>query len=315
MEGIRSRPLKVGLWIPSGDSFLDGRTANWNELRDIAIAAEQAGFDSIWVNDHLLYQYEEPRGMWECWTLLTALAAVTSRVELGTMVACAAFRNPALLAKMADAIDGISNGRLILGLGAGYHEPEFKAFGFAFDNPVGRFEESLQIIRPLLRDGSVDFTGRFHQARCELLPRLSPRNGPPILLGGRPGRPRALRLLAQYGDFSTLFPVNTPERAAEVNEAINAACQKTGRDPSTLGRTVTIAIDLPGYETDPSIDWVRKFRLSTGAPARAETFEEAAELLRGFAAAGIHHVQLWIEPNSMAGVEAVARVLEILDKG
>jgi len=124
-----ARPLKVGLFLPTGEGDMAGGTPRWNNIKTMVQQAAW-GFDSIWVQDHLLFDYGDPgvrpTGVWECWSLLAALAAVTTRVELGALVACTSFRNPALLAKMADTVDEISGGRLILGLGAGYHEPEFR---------------------------------------------------------------------------------------------------------------------------------------------------------------------------------------------
>lgn len=141
-----------------------------------------------------------PGGVWECWTVLAALAEATQRVEIGTLVLCNSLRNPAVLAKMATAIDEVSHGRLILGVGAGWNEPEYRAFGLPFDQRVDRFEEALQIIRPLLRDGHVDFTGRYYQApNCEDLPRGPRADGPPLLVGSE--GPRMLRLTAQYADL------------------------------------------------------------------------------------------------------------------
>src|SRR5437667_4215924 len=152
----------------------------------MARAAEEVGFDSIWVGDHALYRGDgrPERGPWDCWTLLAALAAATERVELGPLVAATAFRPPALLARAAAAVDEVSGGRLVLGLGAGWNETEFEAFGFPFDHRIDRFEEAFTIIRTLLRDGAIDFDGRWYQARdCELLPRPSRPGRPPPLAG------------------------------------------------------------------------------------------------------------------------------------
>ncbi len=142
MAPTSTRPLKVGLLLPTG--LREGRSVRWGDLKAMALHAEAAGFDSLWVPDHLLFEVgellsapgEPRRGLWECWSVLASLAAVTTRVELGTAVACANFRNPALLAKMADTIDEISGGRFILGLGGGWHEPEFQAFGYPFGHLV-----------------------------------------------------------------------------------------------------------------------------------------------------------------------------------
>ena len=136
------RPLKIGTTLDIFEGVdTDGRVTpakRWHELRAIARRVEALGFDSLWVPDHLFWRGEgeagPTKGVWEGWSILAALAAITERIELGTLVVCTAFRNPALLAKMADTVDEISGGRLILGLGAGYHEPEFRAFGYPFDH-------------------------------------------------------------------------------------------------------------------------------------------------------------------------------------
>src|SRR5207244_12084002 len=118
------------------------------------------------------------------WTRPAALAEATHRVEIGTLVTCNSFRNPAILAKMATTVDEISHGRLILGVGAGWNEPEYQAFGLPHDHRVDRFEEALQIIKPLLRDGQVDFKGRYYQAPdCEIVSRGRRSDGPPLMVG------------------------------------------------------------------------------------------------------------------------------------
>ena len=125
----RARPLKLGLHLPETE-----RIATWRDIAEMCRLAEDVGFDSIWVPDHLLYWFpdKEPVGPWECWSILSAVAAVTQRVEIGPLVLCTTFRNPGLIAKMADTVDEISGGRLVLGLGAGWHEPEYRAFGFPY---------------------------------------------------------------------------------------------------------------------------------------------------------------------------------------
>ena len=134
--------MKVGVVLPIGENAETGRAPAYREVRDLARGAEAAGFDAVWLYDHLLYRFPEKptAGVWECWTMLTALAEATERVELGTIVLCTAFRNPAVLAKMAATLDETSGGRLILGLGAGWHQPEFDAFGLPFDHKAGRFD-------------------------------------------------------------------------------------------------------------------------------------------------------------------------------
>ncbi len=176
-----TRPCRVGIQLPEVE-----RRVEWPELIAMARAAEAVGFDSLWLGDHLLYDLPGgvTRGPWEVWTSLAALAAVTERVELGPLVASAGFHAPAMLAKQAATVDAISGGRLILGLGAGWNEREYRAFGFPFDRRVARFEEAFTIIRTLLRDGRIDFAGEFYRLEdCVLDPPPARPGGPPLLLG------------------------------------------------------------------------------------------------------------------------------------
>ena len=240
------RPLKVGINLPTVEGTMAGKTANWADLLAFAQRAEALGFDSLWVPDHLLLRWQEQtHGIWECWSLLAALAAVTSRVELGPLVACTAFRSPALLAKMADTVDEISGGRLIVGLGAGWNGPEDLAFDAPSDHRVDRFEEALQIIVPLLRTGHVDFEGKYYQARdCELQPRGPRPSGPPIMIGAK--GPRMLRLAATYADlWNAEGPLRHPEDIIPLRAAGDVACAEIGRDPATLGRSASVVVNLP----------------------------------------------------------------------
>src|SRR5437764_9468443 len=176
-----SRPLRVGLQLPEVE-----REVRWPEYVAMARRAEDAGFDTLWLGDHLLYRFADSssRGPWEVWTMLAAIAASTSRIRLGPLVASTAFHAPAMLAKLAATVDEVSGGRLILGLGAGWNETEFEAFGFPFDHRISRFEEAFTIIRTLLGEGRIDFDGQFFQARdCELPPAPARPGGPPLMVG------------------------------------------------------------------------------------------------------------------------------------
>jgi alkanesulfonate monooxygenase SsuD/methylene tetrahydromethanopterin reductase-like flavin-dependent oxidoreductase (luciferase family) len=299
-----ARPLKVGFILPQIEGRTSSTTPRWHEIRTMAERAEDIGFDSLWVVDHLLYQFGEqdpPRGIWECWSLLSALAASTQRVELGTVVVCTGFRNPALLAKMADTVDEISGGRLILGLGAGYFELEYRAFGFPYDNRVSRFEEALTIISTLLREGRIDFEGKYYQAReCELRPRPE---GFPLLIGTR--GERMLRLTARHADMWNGWLVrgqNHPEAIPPIRDQVDAACHDVGRDPASLGRTATVMVDVNG-EKRPS-----RTGPLTGTP------EEIADLFRQFQREGISHIQIASRAPSLATIEGLAPVLEALDR-
>ncbi len=211
----------------------------WSDVRAVARRAEDLGFDSLWLYDHLLFRPDDepPFGQWECFTFLAALAEATERVDVGVVVACNGFRNPAILAKMATALDEIADGRLVLGVGSGWNEPEFRAFGVPFDHRVSRLEEALQIIRPLLRDGTADLTGRYHAAPdCLDLPRGPRPGGPPLMVGG--GGPRVLRLAARHADVvnTHVDPFDPEPRLRAVREA----CEDVGRDPAELTLTVNV---------------------------------------------------------------------------
>src|SRR5436190_5892001 len=185
-----NRPLRVGIQMPEVE-----REVRWPEYVAMARRAEEVGFDSLWLGDHLLYRLADgsSRGPWEVWTMLAGIAAATSRIRLGPLVASTAFHAPAMLAKLAATVDEISGGRLILGLGAGWNETEFAAFGFPFDHRIDRFEEAFTIIRTLLQDGAIDFDGRYFQAReAELLPRPHTPGGPSLMVGSI--GPRMLRI-------------------------------------------------------------------------------------------------------------------------
>jgi probable F420-dependent oxidoreductase len=314
MEPSALRPLKVGLYLPTFEqSWVNAPIPRWTDLLTVARLAEEIGFDSLWVPDHVLIRPQDQGtfDVWEGWSLLAALAAATERAELGTLVVCGAFRNPALLAKMADTVDEISGGRLVLGIGTGWHQPEFTAFGYPFDHRVDRFEEALAIITGLLRKGHVDFHGAYHTAReCELRPRGPRPQGPPVMVGTRGGE-RMMRLAARYADAwnRDFLAANSDvarfsaEDLAAWRSRIDAACAAVGREPATLAPTAAVLIDLPG--TAGREGW----GALTGSP------EELAEGLRAYARAGFAHVQLWLEPFTVQAVEAFAPTLELLDRG
>jgi alkanesulfonate monooxygenase SsuD/methylene tetrahydromethanopterin reductase-like flavin-dependent oxidoreductase (luciferase family) len=328
--------MDVGLMLPLGMGALgDGGKVPWASIREMATVAEAAGVESLVVPDHLLFRRSPPnnnppldmpegqsRGIWEAWTILSAVAAITRRVSLSPYVACTSFRNPALLAKMADTLDEVSGGRLVLGLGAGWHEPEFDAFGFPFDHRVSRFEEALQIIVPLLREGRVDFQGRYYAARrCELLPRGPRTAGPPIFIGAQ--GPRMLRLVASYADrFDADFHLQ-PAGVVERFRALEQACTEVGRDPRTIVRSAATRLAVVGdrdsspagwAQLGPRRDGIAEFDLAgVRFAGRQDTPEALATYLRSFQAAGVQHLTCTIlDPVGPRGIERFARVLERL---
>ncbi len=313
-----TRPLKVGLLLPDTENQYDGETAHWPAIAAMARQAEDAGFDSVWVTDHLLHRTEPDgsaveiggdlrfnEGPWECWSLLSGLAVTTSKVDIGTLVLCNSFRNPAILAKMADTVDDMSQGRLILGLGAGWNEAEYRAFGIPFDHRVDRFTEAIQIVTSLLRTGQADFSGTYYSAEDAVLRPRGPRpNGPPILIGTN--SPRMLRLTARYADIWNTWFSQTKNTIAGLKSElakVEIACEEEGRDPATLERTACIAI-----ESAPHSPSTMGVELVSGSP------EQIAEELRGYAAAGVSQVQVWLEPATPRGIAAFVPVLDLLDQ-
>lgn len=298
---------------------MGGGTPRWEAIMAMAQRAAAVGFDSLWLVDHLLSPPgaplwrggpptapDEQRGTWECWSLLSALAVAVPQVELGTLVLNTTIRNPALLAKMAETVDEISGGRVILGIGAGDAEYEHHAFGYPFDRRVDRFAEAATIVGDLLRRGRSDVQGAYYQTRdCVLLPRGPRRDGPPILIGSLANGPRMLRLVVEHADIWNGWLVHSRSSADAVpplRDAIDAACLAAGRDPATLARSVAIRVALLGQPA-PTGEAIQ------GSP------EAIADALRAHAAAGIAHVQVWLTPDTVAGVEAFAPVLALLDRG
>ncbi|MGZ6258597.1 MAG: LLM class flavin-dependent oxidoreductase [Candidatus Limnocylindrales bacterium] len=300
--------MKVGLVVPIDDESL-GHIPSYRELRDLARQAEARGLDSIWVFDHLLFRFpDQPQsGIHECWTILAALADATERVELGTLVMCTAFRGAAMLAKMAAALDVVSEGRLILGLGAGWHEPEFRAFGYPFEERVGRFQDALTIITGLLRDGRVDHHGRYETADdCVLIP--PPTRRIPILVAAK--GPRMLRLVARHADaWNTAWFGVPDERLAGRRADLAAACQAVGRDPATLGVTVGVVVRYPDL-VDPDLV-PGTVPPGPSGPSLGGSAHEVAAGLRAHAAAAAEHLIVVLQPPTPAALDRLAQAVEV----
>jgi alkanesulfonate monooxygenase SsuD/methylene tetrahydromethanopterin reductase-like flavin-dependent oxidoreductase (luciferase family) len=318
----RQDKRKIGLLLPQWERGMDRETPRWTDIRDLAREAEAIGIDSLWAVDHFLIdraanyrqrgepvpeklQGKPPLGAWECWSLLSAVAAVTERVEIGPLVACTGYRNPALQAKIAETVDEISGGRLILGLGAGDFHSEHIAFGYQWDKRISRFEEALQIIQGLLREEVVTFDGDTYTAdNCTIRPRGPRPGGIPIMIGSSAARPRMARLTATYADIWNCwlaFGNSSPEETQPRIEAIDAACEKHGRDPASLQRSLTIGVGMLD-RTIPGANPV------VGEPA------EIAETINQFYEQGFSHIQVYLAPMTPAGFEAFGKVIEELDR-
>lgn len=296
-----TRPVRVGVQLPEVE-----RVVRWPEYVAMARAAERVGFDSIWVGDHLLYRDDgrPERGPWEVWTTLAGLAAATERVELGPLVACAGFHAPAMLAKQAATVHEISGGRLVLALGAGWNETEFRAFGFPFDRRASRFEESFEVIRRLVSGERVTFEGRYvHVDDVVLLPPLATR---PRLMVGSTGDRVLAAALPHVDAWNTWFDWfgNTPEGFAARNEEVDALTRRAGRDPDEIERSACLLVAL-----DPSSPERAHDRPPVTGPPEA-----VAGTLREMADAGAHEVILVIDPITEASIGSLAGVLASLDR-
>ena len=291
--------MRVGVTVPLGyGDTEDGRAPTFQETLDFARVAEASGLDSIWVYDHLIFRFpsEPEEGLNEGWTTLTALAALVPRVELGALVMCSSFRNAGLMAKMAATLDDLSGGRLILGLGCGWHEPEYTAFGYPFDHLVGRFEEDLELITRLLRGEEVTLEGKWSRYdRAKLLP--PPARRTPTLVASK--GERMLRLTAQWSDaWNTAWFGQVDDVLRERLRALDEACAAVGRDRSAIRRTVGVRLREPGQAPDSGKS------TDTDAAGLAELFDELESV-------GVHDVLIWSLSKGPAALERIAEARRI----
>jgi alkanesulfonate monooxygenase SsuD/methylene tetrahydromethanopterin reductase-like flavin-dependent oxidoreductase (luciferase family) len=303
------RPLKVGIQLPEIEW-----PVRWGDLAIMIRRIEELGFDSIWTGDHFLYRMLDgsAEAPWDAWSVLAAAAAITSRVTLGPLVTPVGFYNPAVLAKKAATVDEISGGRLVLGVGAGWNEVEFRGYGVPYDHRISRFAESFTIIRTLLQEGEIDFQGEYFSARdCQLVPQSRP-GGPPIMIGSV--GERMLDITLPYVKAWNVWHSDTHNSPAGVASLVNkvaAACAKVGRDPATVDATVVVLVRMAGgkgrRQGDGYVD-------STPNPLQGPP-EVIAEELRAYARAGVAEVQLVVDPITVDSLEALAPALEILDRG
>lgn len=302
------RPLKVGLVLPLLEVVATGEKIPWAVIRAQALLAEEIGFDTVLVPDELLWRpaaWPGPRGFWECVSITAAVAAATSRIEIGTWVLSALHRNPGLTAKVAETIDEISGGRFLLGLGSGHAGKQGEAFGYPPDRTIGRYEEALQIIVPLLREGHADFHGEFHTAIDLLARPRGPRRGKiPIMLGAH--GPRTMRLAARHADIWSGYATESsvPGAFEPMLQALDQACADVGRDPASLGRSIGVVVEPTDESGAEAADM--------GVPIRGST-AEIADTFRAFAGMGVTRVELWLWPGTGRVVEAMAPVLAALD--
>ncbi len=305
----RGRPLKVGVQLPEIE-----RPVRWPEIATMIRTSEDVGFDSIWTGDHFLYRMGDGSAdaPWDAWSLLAAAAAVTTRITLGPLVTPVAFYNPALLAKKAATVDEISGRRLVLGLGAGWNEVEFRGYGVPYDHRISRFGEAFTIIRTLLQEGAIDFEGQYYSARdCELVPRSRP-GGPPIMVGSVGERMLEITMPhVQSWNVWHSDTGNSPAGVAPLIARVDAACAKVGRDPATVDATVCALVRMSGGAGRRQGDG---YTAATPNPIEGSA-EVIAEELRAYARAGVKEVQLVLDPITAESIEEFGPVLELLDRG
>ncbi len=290
--------MQIGIQLPEVE-----RIVSWNEYRQMAILAEEVGFASIWLGDHFLYRRkDEDLGPWECWSMLAALAAVTDRVLLGPLVSPTGFRNPAVLAKMAATVDEISAGRLILGLGSGWNEREFDAYGVPYDRRVSRFEEEFTIITELIRKGRSDFSGEFFSQDDNVL--IPPaRSDLPIMIGST--GPRMLEITAGEMDWWNEWFANfgnRPDKLARLVDQLEAALADAGRELSELVTSAAVYVELAGAIGRNN---TRRVSPIAGEPG------EITEQLMGFAGV-VDHLQLIVDPITLESIETLAPVVQTI---
>ncbi len=287
--------MRIGVCIPISERGSERRVLSFVRMRELALLTEHGGLDSIWVADHLLFRGadDQVRGAWEAVSMLGALAEATSRVELGPLVLCTPFRNPGVIAWIANTLDEISQGRFVLGLGSGWHQPEFDAFGFEFNRRVSVFADALEVLVPLLRDGDVDYDGRWARGHAELHPLPKRPTGPPILIAG--SKPRMMGLIARWADRwnSVWYGLPTDEFRDERGDLV-AACEAIGRDPGTIEVSVGIVIKDP-----------RTIDRNDGDAIVGKT-EDIADAFAAWSKEGVTEVMCRLEPPSTGVVETIA---------
>jgi len=286
--------MKIGVQLPEVE-----RVVRRDELAALAHAAEECGFDSVWVGDHLLYRGDgrSERGPWDCWATLAWLAGITERVTLGPLVACTAFHPPGMLARQAAAVDELSGGRLVAALGAGWNREEFRAFGLPFEQHVSRFEEAFTIVRRLLAGERVTFEGRFHSVHDALL-LPPPARRPKLMIGAN--KPRMLSIALPHVDaWNTWFTHygNTAEGFAEHNAYVSGEAERAGRDPAEIERSACVLV-----EVEPGAGERRR-----DVPAVAA--DGLAGHLRALEQAGADEAILVLDPITEPSIRALAAVL------
>jgi alkanesulfonate monooxygenase SsuD/methylene tetrahydromethanopterin reductase-like flavin-dependent oxidoreductase (luciferase family) len=304
---MSSRPIEFGIMLPESEYEMAGQTAGWADFSAMAAKTEELGFDSLWFADHLQMKLPDGRdqGAWECWSILSAFAATTKRIEIGPFVTATAYRNPALLARIAETVDEISGGRLVLGIGSGWAEWEYHVHGWPYDHRASRFEEALKIVTSLIRTGKADFEGEYYTIKDALLRPRGPRpDGMPIMIGTFKGE-RMMRLAAKEADHWNIWANAFGNRAADLKpllEQMDGYCREVDRDPATLKRSASVLVDFEGAYGRPG----------QPVPSLTGTARELADEYLRYAEAGVELLQLYPDPCTVEGIERCAEAIALV---
>jgi alkanesulfonate monooxygenase SsuD/methylene tetrahydromethanopterin reductase-like flavin-dependent oxidoreductase (luciferase family) len=294
--------FEIGVCLPVYQYGPERSTPRWSEIQRAALNAEQMGLDTLWVPDELLWRADtaSPVGFWDGVSIAAAAAAVTSRIKVGSWVFSALHRNPGIIAKSAETLDEISGGRFVLGLGAGHAGAQSRAFGLADDMVAARFEEALQVIVPLLREGRANIEGTYHSARDLVQQPVGPRPGQiPLLIGGQ--KARGIRNAVLHGDIWSTYADehSTLEELGPRLALFEEICQELERDPVSLGRAAGLSV----HPLEPAGDNDEAIRGSA---------EQIADTLRAFREGGFSQIDLMVSPGTVEAIDALAPVVEML---
>ncbi len=281
-----------------------GFTPRWSDVEAWSALAEEGGFDTFWVPDELIWESsetDEVAGWWECVAMAGAVAAVSSTISVGSWVLSALHRSPALTVKAAETLDEISGGRFVFGLGAGHAGRQGAMFGFPPDRTVSRYEDALGIIVPLLREGSVDHSGPYHAAeRVPNRPRGPQGEGMPLMLAGH--GPRNIGLAVRHADIWSAFATSSSQPAAfdDMLALVERTCDEQGRDPASLGRSIGVAVVVPGTEPGPFF--------GPNEPI-AGTADQIVETLLAFHERGVTSIEIMVESDARMAIPALADIV------
>ena len=304
---MSERIIEVGIMLPESEFEMAGQTAHWTDFAAMAETIEAEGFDSLWFADHLQMTLPDGRdqGAWEAWAILAAIAATTNRIEIGPFVSPTSYRNPAMLVRAAETIDDISGGRFVFGIGSGWAEPEYRVYGLPYDHRATRFEEALEIITKLIRQGAVDFHGDYYTINHALNRPRGPRStGMPIMIGTFNGE-RMMQLTAKQADHWNIWANafgNRAESIEPIQRQMDQYCVEAGRDPKSLKRSAAVYVDFEGAYGRPG----------QPVPSLVGSPQHLADEYKRYAEAGVDLIQLYPDPCTVDGIKRCAEALALL---